>query len=139
MVPSVFMSTHPAFHTKRKIRTHLPPGRYSSDYPYLVRVGRLELPASCSQSKRATNCTTPGYLVVMIIARKSCDSKSFPVCGHLCGQSQFLAQFADPVKSRKRPCCKGFWASAVLVMDEKTYAPKCRVLPTALHPDIWLS
>ena len=28
---------------------------------FLVRVGRLELPASCSQSKRATNCATPGY------------------------------------------------------------------------------
>ena len=27
----------------------------------MVRVGRLELPASCSQSKRATNCATPGY------------------------------------------------------------------------------
>ena len=27
----------------------------------VVRVGRLELPASCSQSKRATNCATPGY------------------------------------------------------------------------------
>ena len=24
-------------------------------------MGRLELPASCSQSKRATNCATPGY------------------------------------------------------------------------------
>ena len=30
---------------------------------FLVRVGRLELPASCSQSKRATNCATPGYEV----------------------------------------------------------------------------
>ena len=30
---------------------------------FLVRVGRLELPASCSQSKRATNCATPGYSV----------------------------------------------------------------------------
>ena len=29
----------------------------------LVRVGRLELPASCSQSKRATNCATPGYTI----------------------------------------------------------------------------
>ena len=28
---------------------------------FLVRVGRLELPASCSQSRRATNCATPGY------------------------------------------------------------------------------
>ena len=27
---------------------------------YMVRVGRLELPASCSQSTRATNCATPG-------------------------------------------------------------------------------
>ena len=31
----------------------------------LVRVGRLELPASCSQSKRATNCATPGYIHVL--------------------------------------------------------------------------
>ena len=29
---------------------------------FLVRVGRLELPASCSQSRRATNCATPGDL-----------------------------------------------------------------------------
>ena len=35
----------------------------SSDYHKMVRVGRLELPASCSQSKRATNCATPGYEV----------------------------------------------------------------------------
>ena len=31
----------------------------------LVRVGRLELPASCSQSKRATNCATPGYIQLL--------------------------------------------------------------------------
>ncbi len=30
----------------------------------LVRVGRLELPASCSQSRRATNCATPGHLIL---------------------------------------------------------------------------
>ena len=34
----VFMRAHPTFHTKRIIRTHRPLGRYSSDYPYLVRV-----------------------------------------------------------------------------------------------------
>ena len=33
---------------------------------HLVRVGRLELPASCSQSKRATNCATPGYEVFQL-------------------------------------------------------------------------
>ena len=27
----------------------------------VVRDGRLELPTSCSQSKRATNCANPGY------------------------------------------------------------------------------
>ena len=31
---------------------------------FMVRDGRLELPASCSQSRRATNCANPGYLVV---------------------------------------------------------------------------
>ena len=30
----------------------------------LVGVGRLELPASCSQSRRATNCATPRYTVL---------------------------------------------------------------------------
>ena len=85
---------------------------------------------------RATNCTTPGYLVVMIIARNSCDSKSFPVCGHLCGQSCFLARFPGQAKSRKRPCFKDFRVSAVLVMDEKAYAPKAGALPSALHPVI---
>ena len=67
----------------------------------LVRVARLERAASTSQMSRATNCTTPGYLVVMIIARNSCDSKSFPVCGHLCGQSRFYAAFSNREKSRK--------------------------------------
>ena len=50
------------FHRKRKIRTNLQLGRLRSDYSVLVRVGRLELPASCSQSKRATNCATPGNI-----------------------------------------------------------------------------
>ena len=38
----------------------------SSDYRVLVRVGRLELPASCSQSKRATNCATPGHEIFQL-------------------------------------------------------------------------
>ena len=65
----------------------------------LVRVARLERAASTSQMSRATNCTTPGYLVVMIIARNSCNSKFFPVCGQLCGQSGFWPGFA----ARKNP------------------------------------
>ena len=85
---------------------------------------------------RATNCTTPGYLVVMIIARNSCDSKFFPVCSHLCGQSRFLARFPGQAKSRKCPCCKGFRALAVPIVDRRKTAPKAGALPTALHPVI---
>ena len=102
----------------------------------MVRVARLERAASTSQMSRATNCTTPGYLVVMIIARNSCDSKFFPVCSHLCGQSRFLARFPGQAKSRKCPCCKGFRALAVPIVDRRKTAPKAGALPTALHPGI---
>ncbi len=47
----------------------------------MVRDGRLELPTSCSQSKRATNCANPGFLVIEFCAR----------CGQTCGQAVFLA------------------------------------------------
>ena len=46
----------------------------------LGRDGRLELPTSCSQSKRATNCANPGFLVIEFCAR----------CGQTCGQAVFL-------------------------------------------------
>ena len=46
----------------------------------MVRDGRLELPTSCSQSKRATNCANPGFLVIEFCAR----------CGQTCGQVVFL-------------------------------------------------
>ena len=46
----------------------------------LDRDGRLELPTSCSQSKRATNCANPGFLVIEFCAR----------CGQTCGQAVFL-------------------------------------------------
>ena len=62
--------------------------------------------------------------------------KVFSDCGHLCGQSGFWSQLADPSKSRKRPCCKGFRASDVPIVDEIRNAPKAGALPTALHPVI---
>ena len=46
----------------------------------MVRDGRLELPTSCSQSKRATNCANPGFLVIEFCAR----------CGQTCGHGDFL-------------------------------------------------
>ena len=50
----------------------------------MVRDGRLELPTSCSQSKRATNCANPGFLVIQFCTR----------CGQTCGQADFLTTAA---------------------------------------------
>ena len=50
----------------------------------MVRDGRLELPTSCSQSKRATNCANPGFLVIQFCTR----------CGQTCGQAVFLTTSA---------------------------------------------
>ena len=50
----------------------------------MVRDGRLELPTSCSQSKRATNCANPGFLVIQFCSR----------CGQTCGQAVFLTTSA---------------------------------------------
>ena len=67
----------------------------------MVRVGRLELPASCSQSKRATNCATPGYEVFQLWSNMG----SAPVF------DQFPARGKTPsaLASQSFP---GFWRSA---------------------------
>ena len=67
---------------------------------FLVRVGRLELPASCSQSKRATNCATPGYEVFQLWSNMG----STPVF------DQFPARGKTPsaLASQSFP---GFWES----------------------------
>ena len=44
----------------------------------------FEPAASCSQSKRATNCANPGFLVIQFCAR----------CGQTCGQADFLTTSA---------------------------------------------
>ena len=43
-------------------------------------ISRLEGGATCSQSKRATNCANPGFLVIEFCAR----------CGQTCGHGNFL-------------------------------------------------
>ena len=67
----------------------------------MVRVGRLELPASCSQSKRATNCATPGYEIFQLWSNMG----SAPVF------DQFPAKGKTPsaLASQSFP---GFWRSA---------------------------
>ena len=64
--------------------------------------------------------------------------KDFPVCGHSCGQGRFSARFCKPVKSRKRPCCKAFRASAVAIVDGDGNTPKAGAVPTPLHPVVKL-
>ncbi len=52
---------------------------------FMVRVGRLELPASCSQSRRATNCATPGYTLFASLAAIACFARPpscLPIPGH---------------------------------------------------------
>ena len=93
----------------------------------------------CSQITCATNCATPGYSVFAIIPWRRGEIKVFSVCSQLCGQSGFSGRFADPLQFRKRPCSKDFRTSATPIMDSNRRTPKCRVLPTALHPDILLS
>ena len=87
----------------------------------------FEPAASCSQSRRATSCATPGYSVFYPAGRilpnvapyqlsytrifNFCHdttakgkNKVFSVCGHLCGQSRFCAVFGNRGKSSKRRC-----------------------------------
>ena len=68
---------------------------------FLVRVGRLELPASCSQSKRATNCATPGYGIFQLWSNMG-STPAF---------DQFPARGKTPstLASQRLP---GFWRSA---------------------------
>ena len=70
----------------------------------MVRDGRLELPTSCSQSKRATNCANPGFLVIEFCSR----------CGQTCGQAVFLTISACGgsacIEGVSRDCVHGiFW------------------------------
>ena len=75
----------------------------------LVRVGRLELPASCSQSKRATNCATPGYEIFQLWSNMG----STPVF------DQFPARGKTPsaLASQSFP---GFWESAARTPASRT-------------------
>ena len=50
-------------------------------------MGRLELPASCSQSKRATNCATPGYKVFQLWS----NMWSTPIFDHLPARVKVLS------------------------------------------------
>ena len=118
----------------------------------------FEPAASCSQSRRATNCATPGYSVFYPAGRilpnvapyqlsytriftflhdttANGKNKVFSVCGHLCGQSRFYAAFGNRRKSRKGRCHKALRRFALPCPGYRHGTPKASALPTALHPD----
>ena len=118
----------------------------------------FEPAASCSQSRRATNCATPGYFVFLSGWSYSPNHafyqlnytrifnfchyttagekiKDFSVCGHSCGQSRFCAAFSNRGKSRKRRCCKALRRFASSYPGYNHGTPKCGTVPTPPYPD----
>ena len=103
----------------------------------------FEPAASCSQSRRATNCATPGYEVVgwpgRILPKQARYQLRYTrlwncvICGLTCGLGRFLAiGFAELV-----PASDSAPAGCGVVLFSHgwaTYASKAGALPTALHP-----
>ena len=86
----------------------------------LVRDGRLELPTSCSQSKRATNCANPGFLVIEFCSR----------CGQTCGQAVFLTTStcggSACIAGVSRDCGHGiFWLERGASCSQSKRATNC--------------
>lgn len=70
-------------------------------------MGRLELPASCSQSKRATNCATPGYGIFQLWS----NMWSTPIFDQLPAMGEVLsAQVSQEFRGFPRAAART-WAS----------------------------
>ena len=118
----------------------------------------FEPAASCSQSRRATNCATPGYSVFYPAGRilpnhafyqlnytrifnfchdttASDKNKVFSVCGHSCGQNRFCAVFCNQGKSSKRRRCKALRRFASPYPGYRHGTPKCGTVSTPPYPD----
>ena len=102
----------------------------------LDRDGRLELPTSCSQTRRDTNFAIPGYSLFCHDTTANGKNKVFSVCGHSCGQSRFCAVFGNRGKSSKRRCRKALRRFASPYPGYRHGTPKASALPTALIPDM---
>ena len=76
-------------------------------------MGRLERPASCSQSKRATNCATPGYEIFQLWSNMG----STPVF------DQFSARGKTPsaLAPQRFP---GFWGSAARIRTPRSQSKR---------------
>ena len=165
--PAAFLPLEPSLNSNRlnrKSRTknaEKPPFQ-AIFLPKVVGVRGLEPRASCSQSRRATNCATPRYEVVKLSGRflpnhafyqlnytrifnfchdttANGKNKVFSVCGQTCGQSRFCTAFSNRRKSRKCRCRK---ALRRFVMPHPGYShgtPKPGAIPASLYPDMRVS
>ena len=112
----------------------------------MVRGTGFEPAASCSQSRRATNCATPGYSVYLSGWPYSPKASALPTalhpdmkfsnCGQTCGQRRFLTSYRRGGKCCQPNSPKSFRVFRGLRPEPGLHAPKSRALPTALHPDI---
>lgn len=92
--------------------------RQKSTIFYFGPSGETQLPASCFHSKRATNCTTPGYEVFQLWSNMGAT----PVFNQLPASGKT----PSALTSQRFP---GFWRSAA---HRRSHVSKTRVLPTTL-------
>ena len=108
--------------------------------------------ASRSQSKRATNCANPGFLVIQFCSR----------CGQTCGQAFFLTISAcggsaciagvsrncghsifrlevGATRSQSRRATNCATPGYFVILSGWAYSPKPGAIPTSLYPDIYFS
>ena len=131
-----------------KQETTKPAYCYTQVLSTMVRDGRLELPTSCSQSKRATNCANPGFWVIEFCTR----------CGQTCGQADFLTTSAygeiacisgvsrdcghsivrlegGATRSQSRRATNCATPRYEVRRSGWAYSPKPGAIPTSLYPD----
>ena len=77
----------------------------------LVEVTGLEPAASCSQSKRATNCATPRFIQFLLGFLQKIRN-----CGTTCGRSLIIAHFKRKGK-RKNRSIKGFFEVSGILLE----------------------
>ena len=81
-------------------------------------MGRLELPASCSQSKRATNCATPGYEIFQLWS----NMWSTPIFDQLPARVKVLsAQLSQGFLGFPRATART-WAARTQIKRDTTFA-----------------
>ena len=78
----------------------------------------------CSQSRRATNCATPGYSVFLHDTTQEKKKQVFRVCGRRCGQARFCGEIFRRGISAASYCPKDFRPFAFWGMDRSSILPK---------------